>query len=431
MINPALSFIAFMGGRSWQEARECRENIQLDTSITLGALSLCSMLFILIGQYLFWSNAGVSYAIAIAAGNALFLTLFYRLLIRAFEVSKAMGKVLIMACCSVIVATNALLVGHEVVIFLFKDQVAEAILLQGNENIIAMRTSSQKSQDLSGLRSEASSTASALAAATTAMNTLPPTVTALQSHAQSCEAQLNQLTARLPAPEASNYRALRRQQRTQSQQCAQASRQYQTALSTFQSQSQAQYQAALAQHQAAQAAANRAQSQSHQAVTSGESTLRAAAGTGFARHKAVHRAVADGKVPYFWLCLLIGLFGIIEGIVLLIKLCLPTDNAGHDRISEVLRVECLGQLQIQLAHAAMAAMPQQMQSLNEEYQSDLKRLAKSLIIPSMATRMAADMFHRAAQATRKAQQYSQAAPAAVIEELAKIMPGMAKAQMIP
>jgi hypothetical protein len=166
-----------------------------------------------------------------------------------------------------------------------------------------------------------------------------------------------------------------------------------------------------------------AQTQRDNAVQTASPTLQASATTGFGRHKALWAAVDAGKIPVWAAYGLMAVALLLECAGLLLKLFLPTDEAGFNRRAEAGITNAMGKAELRYIQEFSRQTGPVLRGRASHIQQDAERLVDNVLAPGMSTRMGADQFARAARATRAAQQRSGQAATTVIDELGKVMPG--------
>ena len=425
-MNPFSEMLGWLGGRSFAEMRQ-HGGEGCANAFTIGTFLLIGMAAIGLGQYLFVSSlpgyAGA--ALSAALGLCAIYTVFYRALIRASEVMGRFGRGLCLALAGLMVGTNAMLAGHELVILAFAPQVAEMGTLATADATQLLRDKSGNALGLGQLRTDDASLTQTIAQKRAELATVPPEVTALQSDATRCDASTRNLQARLPARDADGYAQAWANLRSERTRCKALRTQADTALANHRKPLQADL-AALGQsastNSKALASANASQAET---LSKNAGTLKAANTTGFARHKALWAAVEAGKVPTWAALGLMAIALLLEGSGMLLKLLLPPDGAANARASHTQEVV----LARELEHHYIRAMRQQVKPALREFAAkhaatELGQLQSQVLAPGLHTRLAANAFATAHQRTRAVQKATGQAATEVISHLADVAAGV-------
>lgn len=428
MLNPAYIPFAFLGGRSWGEIQACTDSKSMDSSILIGVASAVSTVIIFFGQSLFWNSIPSTAAMApqIAGVLTLVYVFFYRLIIRASEVSRHKWLLSLAAFC--LAGVNALLAGHEVVLIPFDAQVKAMTLKLGNESVNTLRRSTETALGLGSLRNDLGTARDAENSARERLNTVPDAIQQQQAQALMCDQQATRMRANLPDPESSGYGWAVQAWRDKRRECGQLKTVARNALVQHQQQAEADMQTATTEAQNVNNRLKAAQGKMETTVNTATPVLEASASTGFGRHDALWAAVKEGTVPAWAAYGLMLIALILESSGVLLKLLLPTDEATAARVEHAQNTETMARSEQDFTRAFAAQIQPAIRAQSENIQKDAERLVKHHLGPSLMTRFTAELFERASRRTRQAQQNTRDPATPVIDELSKVMPtpGMAK-----
>jgi len=298
-MEPILMPLAWLGGRSFDELRD-KSATDCDSSITVGSFGLVSAGIIGGGQFFFWHNLQhtADSAVWIAVAMTLLYSSFYRNLIRAQEVAGRIGKGLAYLIASGIVATNALLAGHEWVLLAFKPQVEAQAVLDAAKGVTEYGNAVENSLGLPLLRKDSKSVDDALVAAQAERARMPDAVVTLRNQAQRCDRVAAGLQARIPIDhETAGYAVARSAWREQHARCDAARAQADRMLRDHQRQADDRIADLDDRRKALNKKLNEAGAEHESTLKRDVPSLNASATTGFARHKALWAAVEAGRIP--------------------------------------------------------------------------------------------------------------------------------------
>lgn len=425
-MNPFTQMLGWLGGRSFAEMRQ-HGNEACANAFTIGTFLLIGIPVIGFGQYLFIHSlpgyAGV--ALWAALGLCAIYTVFYRALIRASEVMGLFGRGLCFALAGLMVGTNAMLAGHELVILAFAPQVAEMGALATADATQTLRDKSGNALGLGQLRTDDTSLAQSMTQKRTELAKVPAEVSALQADATRCDASARNLQARLPERDADSYPQAWANLRSERTRCKALRTQADTALANHRKPLQADL-ADLAQSASAtsKALANANASQA-KTLAQNAGTLEAANTTGFARHKALWAAVEAGKVPAWAAGGLMAIALLLEGSGMLLKLLLPPDSAANARAGYTQEVLLEGELERHYLREMRKHVKPAMRDFAAQHAAtELGELQSQVLAPGMHTRLAANAFANAHQRTLAVQKATGQAASNVISHLADVASGV-------
>ena len=405
-MNPLLTPLAWLGGRSAEEMKDC-DSAALDTSITLGVFALISAAMIMGGQTLFWGSipSTAPNALAIAAVLTCVYTLFYRLLMRASEVMHWLAKPVVCVLGAVVMGVNALLAGHELVMLPFAPQVQEMAALTSAQNVTTLRDAVGTSLSLGQLRADAQSLQAQVTAARQELARVPDEVKTLQTQTEQCDTTARAMKARLSSADDDSYASALAALRQHRAGCNASRSQASQLLLAHRNAAGADL-AALQARAATQAQSlSNASGQQATALAQAAPALHNSATTGFARHKALWAAVAAGKVPWWAAYGLMLVALALEGAAFMLKFLLPKDAATYRRAEDTQLVCMQGDANLAYARAMRAQVRPAMQAMAKtEGQQTVKDLLGKVVANSFNTRTAANAFASAHQSVRKAQQ---------------------------
>lgn len=428
MLNPVFMPIAFMGGRSWGEIMDCDQTKAMDSSIQIGVGAVVSAVIIFFGQRLFWQSipSTAEWATPLAWVLTLVYAFFYRLLIRASEVTHVVGKAILASLGFCLAGVNAMLAGHELVLLPFGPQVQEMMALTATQNVGNLRSETENALGMGHLRQDTQQARTDATQARQRLQTVPVDVQALQKQAENCLQQSQRMQATMPEPEAAHYATSFAQWGEQRKRCVALQRTTDQTLAQHRAQAQKDLAAANLRQQAADQKLAQAQTESDTVVGGAAPALTQSATTGFGRHKALWAAVDAGKIPAWAAYGLMLVALMLEAAGLLLKWVLPKDESTYARVAETRITSAMGEGELAYTQAFRRQIKPVIRDQTAQMQADARRLVQNVLAPGMNTRFAADQFARAARATRRAQQRSRQAATPVIDELSRVMsPGMA------
>lgn len=412
--------LAALGGRSFDEMRE-RTAPECDKSILVGMLTILSVAVIFAGHWLFWSNLThtADIALPLAAGIALVLAVMYRVALRGMETIGAFGKALLLGCLAGLMLVNALLAGHELVLFAFKPQVDAQARLRAANGVTTYGSAVESSLGLPDLRTHSADLDKAVAAARIERERVPDVVTQFQRQAQSCEATATRLHARIPDdPEDPGHAAAISAWREQRARCRALTSQASQALARHRAEADRELADLTPARERARRSLELATTRREETLARDAPTLTASATTGFARHPALWAAVEAGTVPMWGAVGLMFLVLVADGFSFLVKLLLRDDAVTTERVQASDTALLYSQLHARMVHQQRRMASQVVRSMNSKLFEDVEQAARQMVAPTVMQAMDERAFATASAAYERARKTTGAPSPSMLARIA-------------
>ena len=414
--------LAMLGGRSFEEMAGRRAG-ECDKSVLVGLMCLVSIGIVFAGQWLFWRNVAHvgDAALWVAAAIAALFLVMYRVLLRAMETMGRVKKVLLLAPLAVLMGVTALVAGHELPLLAFKPQVEEQARLGAARGVTAYAGAVETSLGLPQLRQDSGELGRAVAAAQTERSRIPELVTKLQQQAQACDKEAKHLHASIPADtNASGWADAHKGWLNKHNACGKLSRQAGAELAHHQARVDEQLLGLKQSLSKTRKALDEATTRHEDTLQRDTPTLTASATTGFARHTALWAAVAAGTVPAWAAYGLMVAVLVIDALSFLLKLLMPDDTAGTDRIQSA-GTDAI----YNILHAGMVRQQQRLarravKSMQTENLRDLQYMARQVVGAAVAQGVDERAFKSAAAAQDRMRQAGAAPEPAMVGRLGKL-----------
>jgi hypothetical protein len=405
--------IAWFGGRSFRETKG-RSEQDYDTSLAVGVFSLVSTGMIVGGQYLLWSHLPhtASNAIWIALFVTALYTLFYRNVLRCLEAMNPYAKSFTIIVVLALVATNALLAGHEWVILAFKPQVEAQAAMNRVRDVSSYRGDLEASLRLPQLREDRKSIGDGIVSLQAEREHIPEAVSSLQDEAKRCDEIVKRLRGQLNNQHDIYQRELMKNKlAAQNARCRATRNEAGRLLREHQDDIDAQIAELDKKRGEVESRLRKADSQQQTTFEQASPALDASATSGFARHDALWDAASEGLIPYWAVFGL--MFGVlaIEGMFFATKLLLKPDVIVWERRHDVWQTHMDGKLRQMIGQAYFSQMRGVADGMKPVLGDDLGNYVRNVVVPGMCIEMDARAFAKAHASVERTQSDSkQAAP---------------------
>lgn len=417
--------LAALGGRSFEEMRE-RTAAECDKSVLVGLLCLLSIGVIFAGHWLFWSNFGhtADIALPIAASIALLIAVMYRVALRSMETMGFAARTPILACLGALMAINAALAGHELVLLAFRPQVEAQGKLDAAHGVTTYGTAVETSLGLPQLRGSSIQLDHAAASTKAERDRVPDVVVQLQRQARACEAAAAQLHGRVPAyPDHPTYATAESAWREQRAHCRALDRRASQALAQHRAQFDRELSELIAARLKVRRSLEQAADRLEETLKRDTPTLTASATTGFARHAALWAAVAAGTVPLWAAGGLMSMVLVIDAFSFVVKLLARDDLATAARIQTSDTALLYGRLHAEMLRRQRAMVRQVVRSIRSQMLDDVEHAAREMVAPAVMQAMEERAFVDATAAVERAHRAARTPSPSMMTRVA----GMARA----
>ena len=415
--------LAMLGGRSAAELR-AHGPADCDKSVLVGVLVVLSIAIIGVGHYLFWRNFpnAAPWAADIALGVAAVFAVVYRIALRALELLGPFAKAMVLALLLGLMGVNAMLAGHELVLFAFAPQVEEQAKLNAAKGVTAYASAVEGSLGLPQMRVRSTELDKAIGAAMTERARIPDNVQLLQQQAKVCDAEALRLLALVPKdPDEPGYAVARSAWRERRARCNSLSQQATRDLTLHQARLDEQLAGLNQSRQRTAKSLDEATTQQEEALKRDTPTLTASATTGFARHGALWAAVAAGSIPAWAAYGLMFAVLALDSFSFVIKLLLRHDRAAAARIRQAAADDLHDRVYAETHSLHRRLVRRAVRSQAAEAEEELRDLARRVVSQELLQEVEERSFAHAAAATERAQQQRSGPPRpALLRRLAQM-----------
>ena len=426
--------LAMLGGRSAAELR-AHGPADCDKSVLVGVLVVLSVAIIGVGHYLFWRNfpSAAPWAAHIAMGVAAVFCVVYRIALRALELMGPFAKAIVLVLLLGLMGVNAMLAGHELVLFAFGPQVEGQAKLSAAKGVTAYASAVEGSLGLPQMRVRSTELDKAIGVIMTERARIPDNVQLLQQQAKVCDAEALRLLALVPKERgAPGYTVAYRAWWERRARCKSLSQQAARELTLHQARLDEQLAGLNHSRQRAVKSLDEATTQQQDALKRDTPTLTASATTGFARHGALWAAVAAGSIPAWAAYGLMFAVLALDSFSFLIKLLLRHDRATAARIRQAAADDLHDRVYAETHSLHRHLVRRAVRSQAAEAEEELRDLARHVVSQELLQEVELRSFTRAAQETQQAQQKFGAPRPSMLRRLAEMAasirgraPGMA------
>lgn len=414
--------LAMLGGRSAAELR-LHGSEECDKSTSIGTLVLVAVIIIGVGHYRLWSSFPhiAPWAAHIAIGVAVIFAVVYRIVLRALELLGPLGKVIVLPLLLAVMGVNAMLAGHELLLWPFGPQVDAQAKLSAAKGFTAYASAVEGSLGLPELRKRSNEIDQAYGAAITERARVPDNVQLLQQQAKTCEAEASRTSATIQKdPEEPGYAAARAAWREKLARCTSLSQQATRELSLYQAQVDQQLAGLRQSRDRAAKSLDDASTQQDEALKRDTPTLTASATTGFARHTALWAAVDAGSIPAW------AAYGLMFGVLTLdslsfvLKLLLRHDRAAAARIQRAASDEMHDRIYAETHALHRSVLPRAVRSQAGDAEQDLRNVTRHVVSQELLQDVEIRSFTRTADHSQEAQRQAGAPRHSILSRLARM-----------
>lgn len=417
----------WLGGRSIIEMRNYSP-VDYENSSLIGVFLLISVAVIETGQNLFWSHLPSTKESAqiLSLLLTIIYVLFYRYLIRAQEIMNTLEKSIVFIVAVVIMAVNALLAGHEVVLIPFEPQVNLQMLEDGIDSIADQGKKLELLYGLPNLSKKKETIEGNLSAAKTEREKIPEVVSILKNDAQSCELIADGLKQRMNnLKDTEFYFQAKTDFYNKQRQCANLKLKTEQELQKHRQFYDQRIEVLLRDSLNAETEIHTATTTYDNQLKHDTPILKESASVGFARHQALWRAVETRKIPEWEAIGLMLICLSLEGMAFFLKYLLPaSDMVTLERKRVALQVAEEVQQVTDVAKLRLAIMKQNklnvvkiLHDMETDLINDLKGSIKQSVMPEMKLNLKANIFESACARVKKTQSRTEKSSSELIADL--------------
>lgn len=381
---------AWYGGRGSEEMLEFDQQ-ECDTFILIGISAMLSIAIILAGHLLFWRNllGSVDLAKTIPVGIALVFALLYWVLLRGMEKLEKYAKGIVVILLFCIMGVNALLAGHELLIFIFSAQVEKKAIENASSSINKANSASEDILGLPTLTAELTDKRALLKTALHGQGKIPDDVEMHNKDAHRCEKN----AAR--HPDSLNGAKWAK--------CGEMRKKAVDRLRIIQNSSDTQIAGYRKEITKLENKIAKIDGLLKDKFRDNNPKLEASAKIGFGRHVALWDAVHAGEIP-MWAA--IGLMFVIlalDAMSFLLKLLLPDDAAAAHRSIETLSRSFNNQLLIGGLRDQHAKVSETIQKMRYKLEAQLEGTTTKIVSEGIVNELEMNEAKHSAASKRRAQ----------------------------